>query len=90
LKQKKRPVRMCVACRQGRDKAELIRVVGKGGFAVIDPTGKMDGRGAYVCPTSGCIEKAYQKKILAHALGVVVSEEFYRKMLEEVSTDGTK
>ena len=87
MKQKKHPVRMCVACRKGRGKAEVIRVIGKNGSAIIDSTGKMDGRGAYVCAMSDCIQRACQKRILSRALGVVVSEELYRQMLEEVQTD---
>ena len=59
LKQKKVPVRMCVACRQGRPKKELIRIVrNKEGTVGVDLTGKAQGRGAYLCPDVQCLERA--------------------------------
>ena len=49
MKPKKIPVRMCVACRQGRPKRELIRIVkNKAGVVSVDTTGKAKGRGAYL------------------------------------------
>lgn len=59
MKQKKVPVRMCVACRQGKPKKELIRIVrNKEGSVGVDLTGKAQGRGAYLCPSVDCLEKA--------------------------------
>lgn len=59
---KKEPVRQCIACREHRLKKELIRVVTTpDGERVIDPTGKMNGRGAYCCNNEKCIEKAIKK-----------------------------
>ena len=47
---------MCVACRQGRPKRELIRVVkNKEGVVAVDTTGKAQGRGAYLCPDIACL-----------------------------------
>jgi predicted RNA-binding protein YlxR (DUF448 family) len=61
--------RTCVACRQVRDKRELLRLVRtpQGGIE-IDSTGKREGRGAYVCPTAICWEKALKGRQLEHAL----------------------
>ena len=63
------PQRTCVACRQVRDKAKLVRMVRTpGGDIEIDATGKKEGRGAYLCPARDCMEKALQGKQLEHVL----------------------
>ena len=49
------PQRTCIACRQIRNKRDLVRVVRTPeGSVVIDPTGKRAGRGAYLCRAQGC------------------------------------
>lgn len=68
------PMRSCVACGRSRAKRELIRVVRTPERQIrIDPTGKLSGRGAYVCrdvPT--CAEVGIREQRLAHALEVVI------------------
>ncbi|GAA6754752.1 YlxR family protein [Thermus thalpophilus] len=44
------PLRMCVACRRRRPKGELLRILMTPEGFQLDPTGKLPGRGAYVCP----------------------------------------
>lgn len=59
---KKEPVRQCIACKEHRPKAELIRVVTTPeGERLLDPTGKMNGRGAYCCNNEKCINKAVKR-----------------------------
>ena len=49
------PRRTCVACRQERDRRELVRLVRREeGIVVVDARGRAPGRGAYVCRGSGC------------------------------------
>ena len=62
---------MCVACRRTRPKRELIRLVrtAEGGVAV-DLTGKMNGRGAYLCPEDPCWTLAERRKAVERALSV--------------------
>lgn len=56
---KKIPQRLCVSCRERRNKSDLIRVVLLAdGRVEVDPTGKMPGRGAYVCRNNECLEAA--------------------------------
>jgi len=70
------PQRSCVACRQVRPKAELLRVVRTPtGEIQVDVAGKVAGRGAYVCRRSECVEQALGQKKLGRALGVRVSEQ---------------
>jgi predicted RNA-binding protein YlxR (DUF448 family) len=63
------PQRTCVACREVKDKRELVRLVRTPqGNIELDATGKKDGRGAYLCPTQECLEKALQGKQLEHVI----------------------
>ena len=55
------PKRMCVSCREMKEKEKLFRVVFSEG-AIIDKEGKMQGRGAYVCKDLSCIAHAEKKK----------------------------
>jgi uncharacterized protein len=58
-----------VACRTARPKRELLRIVRTpDGLVVADPTGRLAGRGAYVCNDAACIERAITKGALGRAL----------------------
>ena len=75
-RKKHKPQRTCVACREIKDKRELIRVVRTPtGQIVLDPTGKANGRGAYLCRSSNCLEIGLQKGRLARALKATLSME---------------
>jgi predicted RNA-binding protein YlxR (DUF448 family) len=75
-RKKHKPQRTCVACREIKDKRELIRVVRTPtGQIMLDPTGKANGRGAYLCRTRDCLEKGLQKGRLARALKTTLSRE---------------
>lgn len=63
------PLRTCIACRQERNKRELVRIVRTPTAGVqVDPTGKLAGRGAYLCRSRACWEQALQGQRLAGAL----------------------
>lgn len=63
------PERSCVACGQKRPKRELVRIVRTPqGQVVADPSGKLPGRGAYLCKALPCWEKALRGDRLAHVL----------------------
>lgn len=63
------PVRTCVGCRTTSPKHELVRVVRDANGAVaVDPTGTAPGRGAYVHPAPGCIDRALRRGALPRAL----------------------
>lgn len=75
-KVRKIPARMCVACKQMRPKRELIRVVRTpAGEIRVDPTGKLSGRGAYVCPTPECADAGLREGRLQHALEAPIPED---------------
>ncbi|MBO4562967.1 MAG: YlxR family protein [Clostridia bacterium] len=82
---KKIPMRMCVGCRTMKEKRSLVRVVRTAeGEAKVDPTGKMNGRGAYVCPNAECLRKAVKSRALDRALEVTVSPEVMERLASEV------
>jgi predicted RNA-binding protein YlxR (DUF448 family) len=63
VKQKKVPMRMCLGCNEMKPKKELLRIVKDAqGEISFDPTNKKPGRGAYICPSNECFEKAVKNK----------------------------
>ncbi len=81
--EKKVPVRMCIACRNHIPKAQLIRIVkNRSAQLTIDKTGKMEGRGAYLCNSEACLEKAYKKKCLERAFCMAVPPQVYETLKE--------
>ncbi|HXS70816.1 MAG TPA: YlxR family protein [Patescibacteria group bacterium] len=63
------PTRTCVACRTSRAKRDLRRIVRTPtGEVVFDPTGRLAGRGAYVCHDTDCLSIAITKGALSRAL----------------------
>ena len=75
LRPKHVPQRTCVACRQAAGKRQLVRVVRTtGGTVEVDPTGKKNGRGAYLHADPTCWEAALKRKALQHALKTELTE----------------
>ena len=72
------PQRTCMGCNSKKDKKDLIRIVKNNKNEIsIDRTGKQDGRGAYICNSDQCLEKAIKTKRLERTLGLKISEEIY-------------
>ena len=83
--QKKIPMRQCMGCRERREKRELIRVVRcTDGSVSLDFSGKLNGRGAYLCPNMECLKKAQKSKVLDRSLEVTIPEEVYDRLLKEM------
>ena len=83
--QKKIPQRQCMGCRERKAKRELIRVVRcTDGSVNLDFGGKVNGRGAYVCPQSECLKKALRSKALDRALEVTIPEEVIARLEKEM------
>ena len=77
----KEVLRMCIVCKEMKDKSNLIRVVKtKDNNIEIDLTGKLDGRGAYICNNDGCLSKLNKSKALNKAFKMQVSEEIYNQI----------
>jgi len=84
MAEKKIPMRTCMSCRQEFAKKNMLRIVkNKDGLIRLDKTGKLDGRGAYVCNSEACIKKLNKAKLLDKTFGESVSEEIYRQIEED-------
>ena len=78
MKVRRVPQRMCVGCQQMKPKKQLIRVVRTPeNEVIIDPTGKKNGRGAYLCPDVECLNIAQKAKRLEKSLERPLSDEVY-------------
>ena len=88
MKVKKIPLRMCTGCMEMKPKAELIRIVkSPDGEVSVDLTGKKSGRGAYICKSIECLEKAFKAKRLSRNLDVNISEEIFNNLRKEIENE---
>ena len=85
MKPKKIPMRMCVGCREMKEKSQLIRIVRTPeGETVLDAKGKRSGRGAYVCRQAECLRRAIRQKQLERQLEITLSDEVIQALTEEM------
>lgn len=87
------PLRTCIGCQTERPKKELLRIVKtpEGALQLDGPKGKLNGRGAYVCPQVGCFEQLLKRKALQHAFKCAlkaedlehVKQDFVSRLLRE-------
>lgn len=85
MKPKKIPMRMCVGCREMKEKRELIRIVRTPeGTVVMDPSGKKSGRGAYVCRDAECLRRAIRQKQLERQLEIPITDEIIGGLTAEM------
>jgi predicted RNA-binding protein YlxR (DUF448 family) len=69
------PMRTCVVCRDKTNKRTLVRLVRTESGVQIDPSGKLNGRGAYLCDRASCWERAVNSDILSKALRTSLTAE---------------
>ena len=87
--QKKIPQRQCMGCRERKAKKEMIRVVRTPeGSVCLDFSGKLSGRGAYICPNPECLKKARKAKSLERSLEVAIDEAVYDRLDKEMVQNG--
>ena len=81
--------RMCVGCREMKEKKTLIRIVRTPqGTVEMDLTGKKSGRGAYVCRRLACLQSARKAKRLERAFACAIPDDVYDAMEKELEADG--
>ena len=86
---KKIPMRMCVGCREMKPKKELVRVVRNAEGAVsIDLIGKAPGRGAYLCKSAMCLERAVKSRALDRAFEQKVDAGLYERLKADFESYG--
>ncbi len=83
---KKIPQRQCIGCGEMKNKKEMIRVIKTPEEnIIIDATGKKNGRGAYICKSTECLEKAVKSRGLERSLKVSIPREVYEELEKELS-----
>ena len=88
MKTRKIPMRMCVGCREMKEKRSLLRVVKSPEGAIsFDRVGKAPGRGAYVCKSKACLERAAKARQLERALETRIDEAVFAQLMEEIDAD---
>jgi uncharacterized protein len=78
------PVRTCIVCREKESKRQLTRIVRTESGVQIDPTGKMNGRGAYLCDKTSCWERAVKTDLLSKALRTTLTDEDRQRLQQAI------
>ena len=83
---------MCVGCREMKTKTELIRVVkAPEGEVSLDLGGKKPGRGAYICNSVICFNRANKSRALSRAFGAAIPDDLVNEIQQQMETpDGSK
>lgn len=84
---KSKPIRTCVGCRNQFNKDDMIRVVRTFEGVQLDFSGKLNGRGAYLCKNKSCLLKAIKSKRLESALKVEISPEVTAHLEKEIGNE---
>ena len=81
---KKIPLRQCVGCGEMKSKKEMMRVLKTAeDDIVLDVTGKKNGRGAYLCLSKECLNKARKNRGLERSFKMGIPDEIYEKLEKE-------
>ena len=84
MKSNKVPMRQCVGCREMKPKRDLLRIVRTPeGGVMMDPTGKKNGRRAYLCRDIQCLKKARKNKALERSFQMSIGQEVYEGLERE-------
>ena len=83
---KKLPQRTCIGCNTKKDKKDLIRIVkNKNRDINIDSTGKMEGRGIYICKDENCLKKAIKNKRISKTFEMEIESDIYENLKKIIS-----
>ena len=88
MKQKKIPMRKCNGCGEQKSKKELVRVVKTpDGEILLDLTGKVSGRGAYICNSYDCLQKAKKSHRIDRTFEMTIPDSVYEQMEAQIKKD---
>ena len=88
---KKIPMRQCIGCGEMKPKKEMIRVIKTAEDEIIlDTTGRKNGRGAYICPESACLQKAIKCKGLERSFKMPIPKDVYEMLTKEMEEFETR
>lgn len=86
MKTRKIPLRKCIGCNQQFNKKDMIRIVkNKENEFSIDLTGKANGRGAYICKSIECFNKAKKKDSFSRVFDMKMPEKIYEELKKELT-----
>ncbi len=88
---KKVPLRKCIGCQEMKNKREMLRILHTPeDELVIDTTGRKNGRGAYLCFSMECFEKAVKSKGLERSFKMSISPAVYESLKKEIESIETR
>ena len=88
MKAKKIPMRMCIGCGEMKEKKSLVRVIKTPEDEILlDLTGKKSGRGAYLCKSMECFDKAQKGRKLERAFSCKVDAAVYEELKNELQRE---
>ena len=88
MQKRRKPQRQCIGCRESKDKNELVRVVKTPeGEIRLDRTGRKNGRGAYLCDSEECLQKARKSNALSRSFKINVPQETYEALERQLNND---
>ena len=86
---KKVPLRQCIGCGEMKSKKEMIRILKTDtGEILLDATGRKNGRGAYLCPSMDCFQKALKSRGIERSFKMPVPKEVYAALEKEMEQIG--
>jgi predicted RNA-binding protein YlxR (DUF448 family) len=86
---KKIPMRQCIGCGEMKSKKEMIRVIKTAENEILlDATGRKNGRGAYLCPSMECMQKAIKTRGLERSFKMAIPAEVYETLEKEMEKIG--
>lgn len=88
MKKRKIPLRKCLGCEENKNKKELVRIVKTPDDEVlIDSTGKVNGRGAYICNNKRCFNKAVKNNRVSRSLQIEIPKEKLEELERQIQND---
>ncbi len=78
-------MRKCIICQENKPKKDLFRILKHDNQVIYDPSGKMNGRGAYICRENDCLNQAMTTKKVISIMGSPLDEESLDKMKFELN-----
>ena len=88
---RKIPMRKCIGCQEMKNKKEMMRILKTTEDEIIlDTTGRKNGRGAYLCFSKECFEKAVKNKGLERSLKMNIPQSVYESLKREIENIETK
>lgn len=91
MSNKKIPMRKCVGCGEMKPKKEMLRILRTTEEEfVLDATGKKNGRGAYLCCSLDCFQKAVKSKGLERSFKQAIPADVYERLEKEMNEIDTK